>query len=100
MKKVNLTLAGLLAVMAGALLATMFYLAYVFPRTIDPHARVLPLAQRLLLNASTFCRSYGWALLPGALLVFIGGVVWFVCAMRMKPGANNGVHGSLANSAP
>jgi type II secretory pathway component PulF len=92
MKKKEMTLATLLALVMILALTGSGYLAFVFPRTLDlwrDENRSLSVFQRLVAGASHFCQAYGFLILPALCLGFLGSLAWLAIASRRNTPASN-----------
>jgi type II secretory pathway component PulF len=94
MKRIHTYLAGILALISALVLAGVFHLAFIFPKTVAVWAdegRDLSVVQTTLVNLSEVCKSFGLFVIPILLLIFIGCSIWAVIAgMAMqRKSANN-----------
>jgi type II secretory pathway component PulF len=88
MKRIQTYFAGVLALISALVLAVVFYLAFIFPKTVAVWAdegRALSVVQTTLVNLSDVCKSFGLLVIPVLLLILIGCSIWAVVAgMAMK----------------
>jgi type II secretory pathway component PulF len=88
MKRIHTYLAGVLALISGLVLAGVFHLAFIFPKTVALWAdegRDLSVVQTALVNLSEVCKSFGLLVIPVLLAILIGCSIWAVVAgMAMK----------------
>ena len=94
MKKGQAFVAAVLALIMGAMVSAVIYLAKVFPNTLavwEEEARELSAAQVLMANVSIFCTSYGLLILPILLVGFSASLAWLILAVMKKSTANNEV---------
>jgi type II secretory pathway component PulF len=79
--KIRSIVATVLALIAAGMIAAVWYLAFVFPKTLEVwqdqyEGQSLSGLQILVANASHFCSSFGLVLLPILVLAFVAALVW------------------------
>jgi hypothetical protein len=82
------SVAWVLALISALVIAGVFHLAFIFPRTVavwSEEGRALSVVQTTLINLSNVCKSFGLLVIPVLLLILIGCSRWAVVAgMAMK----------------
>lgn len=84
MKQNISVLAGLSALLTGALLSIAAYLSFIAPRTIaiwQEEGRAISVLEKAIVTASHVCTTFGIILLPLLLLAFLASVVWLISAI-------------------
>ncbi len=84
-KTVQHRLALILAAVGLLAFATVLYLAFFFPRTFAAWTQQrhgLSLAERIAVELSVLCKSYGLILLPFLLAGIVACVLWTVISVR------------------
>ena len=89
-KSAQCMVASVLGVLALVALVAGLYLTFMFPKTVEiwsAQGRALSVVERLLVEASQFCKQFGLLLIPALLASIIGCGVWVGLAARKNSDA-------------